>query len=150
MRYVGQEHAVTVDLPMAAFEAKDRDRIKRHFDELHEVRYGTSAPNEPAELVSLRSTVLGVLKKPPLSELPRGSAAPPEEASVASRQVYFAEAGGFVETPVFRRPALLAGNVVEGPALIEEHASTTVLLPGDRMEVDRLGNLVITRVGVSK
>ena len=44
MRYVGQEHAVTVDLPMAVFRASDREAIKRHFDEMHELRYGTSAP----------------------------------------------------------------------------------------------------------
>src|SRR5256885_8887916 len=60
MRYVGQEHAVTVDLPMAFFEGRDRSAIKRQFDELHKVRYGTSAPQEPADLVSLRVTVLEI------------------------------------------------------------------------------------------
>jgi N-methylhydantoinase A len=48
-----------------------------------------------------------------------------------------------VETPTFARPELLAGNRIEGPALIEEHASTTVALPGDSVEVDAIGNLVI-------
>ena len=46
-------------------------------------------------------------------------------------------------SPTWRRDRLLAGNRVTGPALIEEYASTTVLAPGDRMEVDRFGNLVI-------
>ena len=44
MRYVGQEHAVTVDLPMEVFEKKDREAIKEHFDAQHELRYGTCAP----------------------------------------------------------------------------------------------------------
>src|SRR3974377_1794041 len=57
MRYVGQEHAVTVDLPMAAFKGAGRKAIKRHFDAMHAQRYGTSAPAERAEIVSLRSTV---------------------------------------------------------------------------------------------
>ena len=51
--------------------------------------------------------------------------------------------GRFHLTPTFRRDALVAGNKIKGPALIEEYASTTVLMPGDTMEVDALGNLVI-------
>jgi N-methylhydantoinase A len=50
-------------------------------------------------------------------------------------------------TPTYRRDALLAGNRIKGPALIEEYASTTVLMPGDRLEVDELGNLVISVQG---
>ena len=65
MRYVGQEHAVTVDLPMSVFTRKDPKAIKRHFDEQHAQRYGTSAPAERAEIVSLRSTVTGLMRKPP-------------------------------------------------------------------------------------
>jgi N-methylhydantoinase A len=53
------------------------------------------------------------------------------------------EGTGFVETRTFVREALLAGNRIKGPALIEEHASTTVLAPGDALEVDRFGNLGI-------
>jgi N-methylhydantoinase A len=48
-----------------------------------------------------------------------------------------------VTTPIFAREALVAGNRIEGPALIEEHASTTVVLPGDALEVDGFGNLII-------
>ena len=57
------------------------------------------------------------------------------------RPVYFG--AGFVPTPTLRRAALLAGNRINGPALIEEHASTTVLMPGDACEVDAYGNLMI-------
>src|SRR5262249_56078245 len=53
MRYVGQEHAVTVDLPNEVFDKQDRAAIKRHFDEMHELRYGTHAEAERAEIVSL-------------------------------------------------------------------------------------------------
>jgi N-methylhydantoinase A len=45
--------------------------------------------------------------------------------------------------PTYAREALLAGNRIDGPALVEEHASTTVVLPGDRLTVDDYGNLVI-------
>jgi N-methylhydantoinase A len=141
MRYVGQEHAVTVDLPLKVFERQDRDAIKRHFDEMHEQRYGTSAPDERAEIVSLRSTVTGVMRKPPQETVVRGRRAPDKAAFTGKRSVYLA--GKYRPTPTYARAALAAGNRIEGPALIEEHASTTVLLPGDALEVDAYGHLVI-------
>jgi len=141
MRYAGQEHPVTVDLPVSVFTKQDRSAIKRHFDELHLARYGTSAPQEPAEIVSLRTTVTGVMRKPPQDKIKRGSASPPRAAATGKRKAFFGK--GFVATPTFARAALLAGNRIKGPALIEEHASTTVLWPGDRLSVDPYGNLVI-------
>jgi N-methylhydantoinase A len=142
MRYVGQEHPVTVDLPLAVFKKQDRAAIKRHFDELHLVRYGTSAPQEPAEIVSLRTTVTGLMKKPPQEKIARGSAAPPRTAATGTRKAFFGKA--FAITPTYARAELRAGNRIKGPALIEEYASTTVLGPGDRLSVDLYGNLIIT------
>jgi len=143
MRYVGQEHAVTVDLPMRVFEKQDRIAIKRHFDDMHLLRYGTSAPKEPAEIVSLRTTVTGVMRKPVMKEITRGGAVPSKAARTGKRPVYF-DGRGFIDTRTFARAALTAGNRITGPALIEEHASTTVLMPGDALHVDRFGNLDIT------
>jgi N-methylhydantoinase A len=142
MRYVGQEHAVTVDLPMSVFKRNDRQAIKRLFDATHEQRYGTSAPDERAEIVSLRSTVTGLMRKPPQRKIARGRGTPPAAAASGQRKVYFG--GRFRLTPAFWRPALLAGNKISGPALIEEYASTTLLLPGDKLEIDPYGNLAIT------
>ncbi|MPZ55573.1 MAG: hydantoinase/oxoprolinase family protein [Rhizobiales bacterium] len=146
MRYVGQEHAVTVDLPMSVFTRQDRKAIKRHFDEMHLLRYGTSAPDERAEIVSLRSTVTGLMRKPPQETIARGPKTPTKNAFTGRRKVYFAEdgkAGKFIDTPTWRRADLRAGNRITGPALVEEHASTTVLLPEDVMTMDAYGNLVI-------
>ena len=138
MRYVGQEHAVTVDLPTEAFATGDRVAIKARFDEVHVLRYGTSAPEEPAELVSLRTTVAGILPKPSVAR-----AVVPVDAVSETRPVYFTEAGGFVDTPVCARAALGPDSRLEGPAIIEEKASTTVLQPGDLMNIDAHGNLRI-------
>jgi N-methylhydantoinase A len=145
MRYVGQEHAVTVDLPLNVFAKQDRAAIKRHFDAMHEQRYGTSAPEEQAEIVSLRSTVTGIMRKPPQEKIRRGRRTPESAAATGRRPVYFD--GAFRSTPTYARAALAAGNRVGGPALIEEHASTTVLLPGDTLEVDSYGNLLIKVAG---
>ncbi|HZQ74116.1 MAG TPA: hydantoinase/oxoprolinase family protein [Burkholderiales bacterium] len=143
MRYVGQEHPVTVQLPADVFRRRNAGALKRQFDEEHLRRYGTHAPEEAAEIVSLRATVSGVLKKPPLERIERGGRQPPASARRGSRRAYFGEAGKAVATPTFAREALRAGNTIAGPALIEEHASTTVVLPGDRMRVDTFGNLMI-------
>jgi N-methylhydantoinase A len=141
MRYVGQEHPVTVDLSPAVFKKRNRDAIKHHFDEVHQLRYGTSAPDERAEIVSLRATVTGLLKKPPLERIGRGGPSVASGAKRGTRAVQFD--GKVVKTPAYARNELKAGNRIAGPALVEEHASTTVLLPGDRMKVDGFGNLVI-------
>jgi N-methylhydantoinase A len=144
MRYFGQEHAVTVDLPNEFFVNKDRSAIKNHFDGVHKVRYGTSAPKEAADIVSLRVTVMGRMKKPPRNNVEVGQITPDSKALRAHKQVYFRSAGQFVETPVYRRDLLKSGNEFEGPALVEEHASTTLVQPGDSVKVDQLGNLQIS------
>jgi N-methylhydantoinase A len=143
MRYVGQEHPVTVELPAGVFRRRNRDALKRSFDEEHQRRYGTCAPGEPAEIVSLRATVTGAMKKPRLERIAHGGRAPPASARRGKRGVYFAELGRSRATPSYAREGLRAGNRIAGPALIEEHASTTVVLPGDRLQVDGFGNLVI-------
>jgi N-methylhydantoinase A len=143
MRYVGQEHPVTIDLSPELFRRKDRAGIKRRFDEVHQLRYGTHAPDEPAEIVSLRATVTGIMKKPAIERIARGGPAPSAAAKTGTRAVYFAELKKAVKTPTFARAELRAGNRIAGPALIEEHASTTVVLPGDKLQVDELGNLLI-------
>jgi N-methylhydantoinase A len=142
MRYVGQEHAVTVELPTELFASRDRDGIKRYLDAVHETRYGYAAPGEAAEIVSLRCAVVGVMKKPREPMMDAGTAEPSAKAFRGNRLVYFADTG-FVETPTYDRVHLSASNKIKGPALIEEYASTTVVHPGDSLEVDGLGNLVI-------
>ena len=136
MRYVGQEHPVTVDLPRGPLAPA---RIKALFDAEHLRRYGTHAPAERAEIVSLRATVTGEMKKPPLERIAKGTAKPPRDALLARHPVWFGER--WLQTPAYARERLRAANRIAGPALIEEHASTTVLQPGDRLRVDEFGNL---------
>ncbi|MBM3607150.1 MAG: hydantoinase/oxoprolinase family protein [Alphaproteobacteria bacterium] len=144
MRYIGQEHSVTIEIPLADLRRKDRAAIKKRFDDEHHLRFGTSAPAEPAEVVSLRATVSGIMKKPPMERLARGSRTPPVAALLGKRRVWFDNRKTAMMTPLYLRDTLRAGNRIEGPALIEEHASTTVVFPGDQLSVDDFGNLVIS------
>jgi N-methylhydantoinase A len=148
MRYVGQEHSVTVELPMALFTARDPAGIKRRFDEVHTQRYGFHAATDPAEIVSLQSSVIGTLDKPAPQRMakaePREAQAALALASRGARKVHFTEHDDFIDTPVYVRDKLVAGARITGPALIEEYASTTVLFPDDAMEVGEFGDLIIT------
>jgi N-methylhydantoinase A len=137
MRYVGQEHAVTVDFPSDLVRARDVAGIKAAFDAAHHERYGYASPDEGAEIVSLRCSVVGELAKPALPRLSRG-----ELPRGGTRKVYFT-ASGWLETAVLWRADLKAGNRFDGPAIVEEYGSTTVVPPGARASVDDFGNLLI-------
>jgi N-methylhydantoinase A len=144
MRYVGQEHAVPVDIPRALFDARDVGGIKAHFDAVHKLRYGYASSKEAAEVVSLRCSFSGEMPKPSFDQIGQGSEKASSSALLERRVVYF-PGSGFIETPVYARTELLAGNTMIGPCLVEEHATTTVIPPGAELVVDNYGNLLINR-----
>jgi N-methylhydantoinase A len=143
MRYVGQEHAVTVEVPGELFANRDVPGIKARFDAVHDVRYGYSSRDENAEIVSLRLSVIGVITKPDHTPVAADGTTSPDAALIGLRPVEFGVLGGRVDTPIYAREKLAAGQCAAGPALVQEYASTTVLAPGDRLQVDRFGNLDI-------
>jgi N-methylhydantoinase A len=142
MRYVGQEHAVAVRMPTHVGSEEARAEVKRRFDEAHDLRYSHSAPEESADIVSLRVSAIGRLNKPEFPQIPQGEPAPPANARGGVRLVVF-EGTGAVEAAVYDRARLLEGNVIDGPAIIEEAASTTVVEPGDRVTINEYGHLVM-------
>ena len=109
---------------------------------MHAQRYGTSAPDERAEIVSLRSTVTGCMRKPPQRKISRGRKAPPAAAFGGKRKVYF-DGTRFIQRRPFGARRCLPATRSWVRLLIEEYASTTVLVPGDGLEVDAYGNLAI-------
>jgi N-methylhydantoinase A len=147
MRYVGQSYELTVPLSDGRLGPPEIARVLDHFHVEHDRAYGYSVPDEPAEFVNLRLTAIGKITKPRLRELGRdsGDAA---SARKAVRPVYFSEGGGYVDCPIYDRYGLRAGCLVEGPAVVEEIDSTTVIHPGYRAMVDRFGNLILSSNGV--
>jgi N-methylhydantoinase A len=132
LRYVGQSFELTIP---AGGEMLER------FHAEHDRTYGFSAPAEPVECVSLRLTSIGRIAKPPPRPLAAGGLAEPKER----RPVFYAEAGGYVDCPIYDRYALPARAAFAGPAVIEEFDSTTVVHPGYDVRVDETGNLLIER-----
>jgi N-methylhydantoinase A len=148
MRYVGQEHAVAVRMPASVGNEDARADVKRRFDEAHDLRYSHSAPEESADIVSLRVSAIGRLNKPEFPRIAQGGATPPGDARRGERAVNFDGAGALAAT-IYDRTKLLAGNVIHGPAIIEEVASTTVVEPGDRVTVNEYGHLIMNLRGGS-
>jgi N-methylhydantoinase A len=138
MRYVRQEHAVTVLLPPHVASEEDRAEVKRLFDAAHEQRFSHSAPEEDCEVVSLRATVIGVVRKPPLTRTDATASVQVEPRG--TRRVY-TEADGWQEWPSYARASLPPGAALAGPALVDEPGTTTVVEPGDHLTVDEYGNL---------
>jgi N-methylhydantoinase A len=143
MRYVGQEHSVAVRVASDVGSEASRAEVKRLFDDAHQLRYSHSAPEESADVVSLRVSAIGQLTKPQLPEIPEGGLTPPPTAGKGTRTVAFAGFGD-LEAAVFDRAGLQSGNTIAGPAVIEEAAATTIVEPGDRLTVNRFGHLVMT------
>lgn len=142
MRYLGQAFEISVPLGDGEINAKTLESLVSDFNEYHKNLYGFNAPGEPVEFVTMRVTVSGESKKPALPEIPRCSENTVKEALKGHRKVYLED--GFVEAGVYDRHMLLSGARIEGPAVIEEKQSTTVIFPGQKVEIDRYGNLIIS------
>ncbi|NIM45010.1 MAG: hydantoinase/oxoprolinase family protein [Nitrososphaeria archaeon] len=145
MRYVGQSYELKVPIPSADLKESDIDPINEKFNIEHERVYGHCDRSEPVEVVNLRLEATGIIAKPKLRELPPGERSP-EKALKHRRKVFFDEASGYIECPVYDRYRLGRGTVLEGPAVVEEMDSTVLIHPNYVAEVDRYGNILIKRV----
>jgi N-methylhydantoinase A len=141
MRYAGQGFEVTVPLAPASVAAHDSAALHDAFDAQYRERFGRSLGGMPVELVSWR---VRAVAPPSVTELRFAELVVEDDASIERRPAYFAEAGGFVTTPVYARAALEPGVRIEGPALIEETESTAVIGPTAHATVDAFGNLMMT------
>ena len=139
LRYVGQEFTLQVPVSVGQIERADRAGIRAAFDALYEHRYAHHSPDEPVEMVNIRLAMIG--KRPKLSfpRLAKGDRTRPSR----QRQVYFSDARKALPCPVYQREALGAGSEIAGPALIQEHGTTTVLFEQDACTVAPSGELVI-------
>lgn len=144
MRYYGQSFELTVDAPAGEIDANWLTVLVEEFHVAHEQAYGFRVDTEPVEIVNLRSTAVGEIRKPGLKRLQTDGEGL-DSALKSTRKVYFSSESGFVDTPVYDRVLLPAGAEFDGPAIVEEKDSTTVVLPEWNMKIDPYGNLLISR-----
>jgi N-methylhydantoinase A len=150
LRYFGQAFEVRVPVPDGPVDRDLTGATVAAFHDAHHRLYGYSFRDDPSqqvEWVNLRVTGVGPIPRPTLHPVVRSRShhAPP----ATSRPACFDPLHGFVDTAIYRRDDLCPGDVVAGPAVVEEYGATVPLAPGFRAEVDRFGNLVVTRRGPS-
>jgi N-methylhydantoinase A len=137
MRFQGQGHEVEVQLPDNPDVANLADLFRRTYAQV----FAATPLDAMVEIVNWKIEVSG--PRPDFADRYRPySGARGGEEVIRTVQVYDHDKGGFGPCPVIDRYALAEGRCIDGPALIQEDEATTVLGPGDRIEVDLLGNLV--------
>jgi N-methylhydantoinase A len=144
LRYFGQAFEVRVPVPDGPVDSASTEATVAAFHDAHQRLYGYAFRDDltqQVEWVNLRITGIGPIHRPTLSPLRPGSTAGP----TGSRPACFDPSSGYVDTAIYRRADLGPGDQVEGPAVVEEYGATVPLHPGFGAELDRYGNLVVTR-----
>jgi N-methylhydantoinase A len=140
LRYVGQEFTLSVPVELTRLKNADRKVIRTAFDQLYEQRYAHHSPEEPVEMVNIRLAAIGKRPKLKFPSLGNSGAAKP----AGKRAIYFSSAAEPLTANVYRRENLATGVRIAGPALIEEHGTTTVLFERDACQVAPSGELIVT------
>lgn len=140
VKYFSQSRFFTVEVPPG--KISDLKGITQNFVAAMKTAYGYELPPGyvPVEIVNLRIVAMGIIPKPDLPEIERaGSLA---DARKPNRKVWFKDTG-FVDTDIYERDLLPVGATFEGPAIIEQPDTTTVMPPKTQCRVDNYGNLII-------
>ena len=139
LRYLHQGYQITVPCAAGDFGEADKPGLKRAFDDLHRRIYGQSAENEDAEIVSFR--LLSEVEVPRLELKPITAAG--GAAVAGERELTEPESRQRMRARLYERTRLAPGDRIEGPAIILQFDSTTLVLAGQSAEVDTHGVLVI-------
>jgi N-methylhydantoinase A len=143
MRYLGQGYELAVPIPAGPVDDRTAAELRRAFDRVYAQRYGYADPKAAVELVTVAVTVTGAgpeVRLPAHLPATRDAA----EARKPDRPVYFPETRGYARCAIYDRARLPVGARIEGPAVVEEAESTTVLPPNTTAEVDPWANLLVS------
>jgi len=143
MRYVGQIHECTVNIDFFEITEETLQNIKEAFHNRHEELYTYSEKDSPVELVNIESTIYGRIDRPNYSELENKGQI--NDALKISRNLIFSEKGNALKTPVYDGNKLSPGNLIDGPAVVEEDTTTLVIENGWFLELHKSGTYIIKR-----
>jgi N-methylhydantoinase A len=154
LRYVGQAFEVRVPVGDGELDRAAAEEVAQAFHAAHRQLYGydfATDARQAVEWVNLRVSGIGPIRRPDIVELPQRDGGT-DRAVTGSRRVFFdaehtapSSGGGWIDTPTYNRPDLAPGDVVTGPAIIEEFGSTVPVHPGFAVTVDAYGNLLLTK-----
>jgi N-methylhydantoinase A/oxoprolinase/acetone carboxylase beta subunit len=137
---VGQGHEIRVELPDGPLGPNSLPAIRATFESAYRALFGRTGPDVGLEAVNWRLLASG--PRPSLKLMPFDSGSP-RAAVKGERLVYFPEWSEHRPVPVYDRYLLGPGAAFEGPAIVEESESTTVVGPGARINIDRARNLSV-------
>ena len=143
-RYVGQGFELRAQLPDEALTPANVGVAIRNFYAAHRQVYGHAFEDQSVEVVTLRVVASADVESLRLPDLPKGGRTDPAEARLYVRETIFDD-GSAVPTPRYQRSKLLDGDIVNGPALVVQHNSTTLLPPAYRAVVLSHGDMHIAR-----
>lgn len=143
MRYVGQVHECTVDIPNFKINEQSIDQVKNAFHARHEELYTYAERHSMVEVVNIESTIYGRIEKPKAPKLHDTGGL--QEALKGHRNAVFDASGTPKPTPVYNGAALGVGVAVAGPAIIEEVTTTIVIEPGWAATLHESGSYLLVR-----
>ncbi|HSG41938.1 MAG TPA: hydantoinase/oxoprolinase family protein [Anaerolineales bacterium] len=143
IRYIGQGYEVRVPFKKQTLTPTHIEQIQKAFEEEYKRFYGQLTSGVPIEAVNWRIVISS--PKPEIGKLSLGSKETETNTPYASRPVIFNAASEKHKTPVYHRNALSTGWQADGPLIIEEAASTTIVLPNWSAQLDESGCLLLTR-----
>jgi N-methylhydantoinase A len=143
LRYEGQVRVLALPIDARPFAQDTVLPTVSSFHDSYEAEFRYAIPDMPVEVRALRVAAIGVRPKPEFR--PQHGQTSVVDARTAMREVHFGDNGsaGFVQAAAYDRAKLPAGATVDGPAIIEQFDSTTVLPPDSQLTVDQFGNLII-------
>ncbi|MDA4128868.1 MAG: hydantoinase/oxoprolinase family protein [Thaumarchaeota archaeon] len=141
LRYVGQEHVLNVTVEPPDLDSVARNSLEESFNELHKSRYTFNIEKTPLEIVALRLTAIGKSATPTFRKIASGSS-DPAGAEKKGRRIYLG--ADYTDCKVYERSRLKAKNQLEGPCIVEESGSTTVVYPDQQGEIDASGNILVS------
>lgn len=143
LRHLGQGREVSVEIGEEIFASGNLAAVSRAFYDAHTQRYGHAHRHLPVELITCRMTVSGPGMSHAAPAVSVTERAPAAVQPKGTRPVFFPESGGYVETAIYERSALVPGVKLPGPAIVEERECTIVAGPSADLRVDRLGSLFL-------
>jgi N-methylhydantoinase A len=143
VRYLGQGFELEVAVDGGKLAPSQIADLVERFHQAHRRRYGYESHDNPVEIVNLRVVAVADLPRPELAAAPLDGTTDPASALTGNREVYFD--GKSVPTAVYDRTSLRPGDVISGPAIIEQLDATTVVWPEQTARVDAYTNLMLDR-----
>ncbi|MCJ9701747.1 hydantoinase/oxoprolinase family protein, partial [Bradyrhizobium sp. SHOUNA76] len=142
MRYVGQGHEISVELPNRRLTAADLAGLRQKFEADYAAMFERAIPGAAIEVLSWSVLATTEARNPPTVA---SVARKPAGKAVGSRKFFDGRAGEVIEIPLYRREDMAPGATIAGPAVIAEDETSTFVSTSFDAHIDGAGSIVMER-----